>query len=402
MSTRKRIAFVDDESQVRDGIQRLLRPYQQEWEMAFLPGAAEAIQFLDTTRVDVLVTDMVMPGMSGGDLLAAVASRHAGIVRIVLAPPSEQPLVMKCTTLAHQYITRPCEAEVLRDAINRALNLDQSVRRERISQLVGRMDNMPSLPDLYLELVEKVQDPECSIDDIGRIIARDISMTARILKLVNSAHFSLRRRVTNPHEAVNYVGIDTVKALVLSISAFAQFEQIELGGVALEALWNHSLLTGGLAKTIAMAEGAGPRDVDDAFVSGMLHDVGKLALGANFAAVYTDVMARAAESPDGLLGAEIAEFGADHAEIGGHLLALWGLPGAVVDAVSWHHDPSGCPEKSFGPLACVHAANVWSHLGHSGGRSEIDEDYFERLGLANRLAEWRSACVDTDAARASA
>ncbi len=370
--------------------------------MVFFPTAAEAIHFLDTCKVDVVVTDMVMPGMSGADFLAAVSARHADIVRIVLAPPSEQPLVMKCATLAHQFITRPCEAEVLRDAINRALNLDQSVRRERISQLVGRMDNMPSLPDLYLELVEKVQDPECSIDDIGRIIARDISMTARILKLVNSAHFSLRRRVTNPHEAVNYAGIDTVKALVLSISAFAQFEQLALGGVVLDTLWNHSLLTGGYAKMIALSEGACAREVDDAFVSGMLHDVGKLALGANFAAAYTEVTAKAAEASEGLLGVEVAEFGADHAEIGGHLLALWGLPAAVVDAVSWHHDPMGCPEQTFGPLACVHAANVWSHGGHAGAWLELDEDYYARLGLAHRLRDWRRVCLDANAARASA
>jgi HD-like signal output (HDOD) protein/CheY-like chemotaxis protein len=402
VTSRKRILFVDDESQVRDAVQRSLRPYAQQWEQVFVPGARQALDYLSECAVDVLVTDMTMPEMSGAELLSAVAEQHPDIVRIVLAPPADQPLVMGCATLTHQYLTRPCEGDVLRDAIERALDLDQSVRRERIARLVARMDSMPSLPDLYLQLVEKVQDPECSIDDVGELIARDISMTARILKLVNSAYFGLRRRVSSAQEAVNYAGIDTVKALVLSISAFAQFERRELGGVTLESLWNHSLLTAGCAKIVARSEGASARGVDDAFVAGMLHDVGKLALGANFGAIYAEVVARAAEMPDGLLGAEAAEFGADHAEIGGHLLALWGLPATVVDAVAWHHDPAGCPEKEFGPLACVHAANVWAHEGHATHWLRLAEDYYASLSLAHRVPVWRQACLDTDTTRASA
>jgi len=399
VTPRKRILFVDDESDVRDGIQRLLRPFHHEWELKFVGGAREALEFLGTSRVDVLVTDMGMPVMSGAELLSVVAEQHPDLVRVALAPPAEQPLVMQCATLAHQYIPRPCGADVLRDAINRALDLDQAIRRERITRLVARMDNMPSLPDLYLELVEKLQDPMCCVDDVGQVIARDISMTARILKLVNSAHFGLRRRVSSPHEAVNYVGVDIVKALVLSIGAFAQFERMKLGGVVLDALWNHSLLTAGCSKMIAIAEGASSREVDEAFVAGMLHDVGKLALAANFAGTYARVVARAAKAPERHLHVEIAEFGADHAEIGGQLLALWGLPSTVVDAVSWHHNPMGCPEHSFGPLACVHAANVWAHESNAVKWLKLAEEYYERIDLGHRLADWRRECMGGDSSK---
>ena len=155
-------------------------------------------------------------------------------------------------------------------------------------------------------------------------------------------------------------------------------------------------VTGSTSLDNVEAEGANPREVDDAFVAGMLHDVGKLALAANFPGVYAEVLVRAQESGEGLLASEIAEFGANHAEIGGHLLALWGLPAPVVDAVAWHHDPMGCSDRSFGPLACVHAANAWSHEGNAGEWLGIVEDFYEKIDLAHRLDHWHTACLGTD------
>ncbi len=402
MPTIRRILFAEHDARVREALQRLVRPYAPAWEATFAPGGVEALRILKEASFDVLVTGMAMPVVTGGDLLRAVAEGHPGMVRIALAPASEQAHVMACAGHTHQYVARPCEGEVLFDAVNRACDMEASIRRERVGRLVGRMDRLPSLPDLYVKLVEKVQDPECSIDEIGDIVAQDIGMTARILKMVNSASFGLRRRVANPHEAVNFAGIDTVKSLVLSISAFAQYENLRLGGVTLEALWTHSLTTAGCAKMIAQAEGANMRTADEAFVAGMLHDIGKLALGANFAADYAAVVEGVAQTPGKILDAEQTAFGATHAEIGGYLLGLWGLPGAVVDAVAWHHDPIGCPEPVFGPLACVHAANVWAHEGDADGWLEIATEYFETLQKGDRVAEWRRTIVEADGTLASA
>jgi putative nucleotidyltransferase with HDIG domain len=226
-------------------------------------------------------------------------------------------------------------------------------------------------------------------------------MTARILKLVNSAFFGLRRQVSSPNEAVNYLGMDAIKALVLSINAFAKYENCSLGGIALEPLWNHSLMTAGFAKAVASAKRGGSFHSEDAFVAGMLHDAGKLVLAANFSAEYSEVIASIPEGEDGLLGAEERTFGANHAEIGGHLLALWGLPEAIVDAVTWHHQPQRCAKQSFGPLVCVHAANVWAHAeAESEPSLSIDEEYIEVLGWTDQLAGWRDACLENQAGAA--
>lgn len=395
MTAFKRILFVDDEARVREALQRQLRPYSDAWDMHFVASGTEALAALDRGGFDVLVTDLGMPGMTGPELLRTAMERHPKVARLVLAPPADQPYVMTCAGATHQFLNRPCDTEVLRCAILRACDVEASLRREQIGRLVARMDRLPSLPDLYTELVEKMADAECSIDDVAAIVARDISMTARILKLVNSAFFGLRQQVANPAEAVNYLGLDTIKALVLSINAFAQFEKVPLGAISLDALWNHSLLTGGCAKLIAEIEGRHVRFIDEAFVAGMLHDTGKLALAANFPREYTRATTEAARAPGGLLAAEEAIFGATHAEVGGYMLGLWGLPGAIVDAVTWHHAPGACLDPAFSPLTCVHVADVCAHDGGAECSAPIDKAYVERAGMINRLPEWQRACHET-------
>jgi HD-like signal output (HDOD) protein len=256
------------------------------------------------------------------------------------------------------------------------------------------MDSLPSLPSIYVRLIEKMRDPECGIDDVADLVARDISLTARVLKLVNSAFFGLRQQISSLNEAVNYLGLDTLKALVLSINSFSQFEKSALGGLSLDSLWNHSLLTAGCAKLIAEMETGNARVVDEAFVAAMLHDTGKLVLAANFQADYAEVMAAAGTGAESLLEAEQAAFGANHADVAGHLFSLWGLPGSIVEAVNWHHDPLGSGADGFGPLACVHAANAWVHQNDVTGGGRICGEFYERLGLAGRLPEWHQACAE--------
>lgn len=374
----------------------MTRGYADEWETRFAASGSEALGVLEEGNFDALVTDIAMPEMSGADLLRAVAEKHPKLIRIVLAPMADQPEVMACAALTNQFITRPCEDDELYAAVERAFNMESAVRLEKVSRIVERMDRLPTLPDLYLRLVERMQDPECSIEDIGKIVAQDIGMTARILKLVNSAYFGLRRRVSTPQEAVNYMGMDTVKALVLSINAFAQYEGAQLGGITLESLWNHSLVTAGYAKTIAREAGAGNRAVDEAFVAGMLHDAGKLALAANFAEEYEQVIELKKEEEIDTLAAEEKVFGMAHPDVGGHLLGFWGLPTAVVDAVSWHHDPMACLEHRFDALACVHAANAWAHAGEEEDPPKIDEAFYAEIGMDDSLDYWRDACLEPD------
>jgi HD-like signal output (HDOD) protein/CheY-like chemotaxis protein len=392
---KKRLLFVDDESLVLQGLQRMLRPMRTEWEMVFVESGEKALELMDESPFDVVISDMRMPGMNGAELLAEVLKRYPKTVRLVLSGHADKDLVLKCIGSTHQYLSKPCEPEDLKAAISRAADLDQGMRDQSLRQLIARMDRLPSMPSLYVEIVEKLQDPEVGVEEIGEIVGKDLAMTAKILKLVNSAFFGLGRQISSPAEAVSYLGVDTIKSLVLSIHAFSQFSATHFEGFSIEALWVHSQQTAGLAKEIVRLEKGDQKMMDEAFVAGLLHDTGKLVLGSNFPAQYGPVLKAGRVGSLATLAAEENTFGANHAEIGAYLLGLWGLPVPVVEAIALHHQPGKYAHAGFSPLTAVHVAtalvNYQSSHDESVLNSDLDRAYLDQLGLTERLDVWRNA-----------
>ena len=140
--------------------------------------------------------------------------------------------------------------------------------------------------------------------------------------------------------------------------------------------------------------------MDQCFLAGMLHDVGRLVLATGLPQEYDGVWTAAREKQLPLWQVEQTEFGATHAEVGAYLIGLWGLPNPIVEAVAFHHFPARCPVQTFSPLTAVHASNVFAHEKNHGLDSQsnqLDADYLARLGLTERVAEWKEVCCSADA-----
>ena len=390
---KKKILFVDDEALVLQGLQRMLRPMREEWDMEFLDSGAKALERMAVSPCDVVVSDMRMPGMNGAELLSRVMQHYPKTVRLILSGHADKELILKCVGSTHQFLSKPCDPEAIKATICRATATDDALQSDTLKQLVGRMSRLPSIPSLYSEIVEALHDPEVSMEMVGGIIAKDIAMTAQILKLVNSAFFGLSRPVSSPAEAANYLGLDTLRSLVLSLNAFSQFESVKITGFSFSALWTHSLDVGAAAKAIAKLEDADRKLADESFVAGMLHDTGKIVLAANYADQYAEVL-RLMQS-DGLEQCEAEQrvFGANHADVGGYLLGLWGLPVPVVEAIAFHHRPGSAMQKNFCPLTAVHVANALVHRPADSDPAapdpRLDTAYLSALGLDARVTFWR-------------
>ena len=394
---KKRILFVDDESMILEGLQRMLRSMRAEWEMEFVESAEKALRLLDQKPFDVIVSDMRMPRMNGAELLAEVMKRHPNTVRLILSGYADKDLILKCVGSTHQYLAKPCDAESLKATVARASNLEDSLHNVRLKTLVCQMNRLPSVPTLYMQVVEKASRAGASIEDIGAVISRDIGMTAQVLKLTNSAFFGLPRQLASADEAVAYLGLETIKSLVLSIHAFSQFEKTETGPLKIESLLNHSKQVAGLAKRISKLEGQESNAAEEAFTSGMLHDIGKLVLSVNLPKDYTEAT-RLAQSGMELPAAEEQVFGANHADVGGYLIGLWGLPVPVVEAVALHHCPTRSTQAGFSPLTSVHAANALereqSHSANGASAPPLDAQYLSRVGVSSRLPAWRQMMAE--------
>ena len=389
----KRILFVDDEPNVLDGLRRMLRPMRKEWEIVFASGGEEALATLAEELFDVVVSDMRMPGMDGAQLLSEVKQRYPQVIRVVLSGHSEKETVLRSVGPTHQYLAKPCDPEQLRDVIGRACALRDLLSEDALRDLVSRMSTIPSLPRTYTEIIEELQSPDASIKRVGRIVSKDVGMTAKILQLVNSAFFGLRHHVSDPSQAASFLGVDTLKALVLSVHIFSQLEDVKIEGFSLDALWNHSAATGALAKRIAATQDDEVQLHDHAFLAGLLHDAGKLVIAANLPERYRAVLASAKDEGLNFWEAERRILTNTHAEVGAYLFGLWGLPDPIVEAVAFHHCPNKCSGAGFTPLIAVHAANAIDHehdpTWKAQSTDQLDIEYLTRLGLADRLPAWR-------------
>jgi len=393
----RRILFVDDEALILGGLQRMLRGMRAEWEMVFAESGAKALELMEQAPFDVVVSDMRMPGMNGASLLAEVMKRSPKTIRLILSGHADQELILKCIGSTHQYLSKPCEPDTLKAAISRAFELETSLQNPKLKELITRMDRLPSIPALYGRIVDKLRNPDVGLDEVGELIAQDPGMTAKILKLVNSSFFGLRRQISSCTEAVTYIGIDTIKSLVLSIDAFSQFDQVKCKQFSIECLWAHSQETATLAREIARMEDADRKVADECYVAGLLHDIGKLILAANFPEQYELVLQERGLHDLGIADAEEQFFCANHAIVGGYLLGLWGLPVPVVEAITFHHYPARGPHKGFGPLTAVYAANrllgASSQLEDDNSQASHDQHYLEGLGLTDRFQAWKAALL---------
>lgn len=391
-----RVLFVDDEPLVLQGLQRMLRPLRAEWEMAFVESGQAALQLMSEEPFQVIVSDMRMPGMNGAQLLSRVQEAYPKTVRLILSGHADKELILKCVGTAHQFLSKPCEPDALRAAIARGCEFDASLKSERIKQIIARMDRLPSIPALLNEVIDKLRQEDCSIEAVGEIIARDIAMTAKLLKLVNSAFFGLRRQISRPADAVTYLGIDTIKSLVLAVNAFSSMDSAANGPVSLDALWSHSLEVAGSARQLSLALGADKVQIEESFIAGMLHDIGKLALSVNVPEEYAGAIAAAKHSGAPLHKAEESVFGANHADIGGYLLSLWGLPPRVVEGICYHHEPQRSRGEVSTALLTVHLGDALSRESAQAGSGSalLDHEFLTRLGHPADLADWKKRCHD--------
>jgi HD-like signal output (HDOD) protein len=405
---KKRILFVDDDPFVLKALQRMLHGLRGQWDMEFVAGGVLALARMAQAPFDVIVTDMRMPGMNGAELLNEVMRLHPRTIRIVLSGHADTDLILKCVNSTHQFLSKPCDSQAIKATVQRACVLEDAAENETLKQLVARMTRLPSLPSLYLQIVEELNAPSATIQHIGEIVCQDMAMTAQFLKLANSAFFGLSHTVTSPAEAALYLGLDTIKALVLSIHTFSQFEDLNGCGFNLDALMHHSLRTAGRAREIAKLENSTQITANECFVAGMLHDIGKLLMAANYPKEYERLTRLVDQEGLSQSAAEKIIFGVNHASVGGYLLGVWGLPVSVVEAIALHHTPQRTTCPAFGALTAVHAANVFEHERaanlHPTADDELDGPYLAALGLTHRVAAWRQIGqpVETSAAPAPA
>jgi putative nucleotidyltransferase with HDIG domain len=389
--SKMRVLFVDDEPIILELIKMTVSSMAGEWDIRYATSAEEAMELLAKDSYGLVVSDMQLPGMSGAQLLNEVMRRAPATIRLILSGGGDRELVMKCAGATHQFMVKPFKLAELKGALKRINGLKQHLHAPEIQKLVAKRQSLPSIPDVYFKILEELQKPYCSVEEIGEIVATDPGFSVKLLQLVNSAFLGFAREVTNPAEAVMILGTGTIRSLALSLNVFSAFSLPKSTGGCIERVWTHSARVARLAQRIAKLEGGDEKTREEAFTAGLLHDVGQLILADNPATDYLKLLCDCAASGRALVEAERETLQATHADVGAYLLDLWGLPLALVEAVALHHEPSVSGDTGFGPLTAVHAANALETEAAVGDTrsNRLDLGYLQRLGLDGRVDAWR-------------
>jgi putative nucleotidyltransferase with HDIG domain len=387
-----RILFVDDEVNVLQGMRRSMQDMKNEWIMEFASSGAAALDALAKMPADVIVSDMRMPGMDGWQLLTEVKKRHPQMLRLVLFGPTDPSCIMRSVRSAHQYLPKPCDGAALKAFIAQAYMLKQLHGSERLAKLLARLGALPSAPQVFSEMLTHLQLPVPSVSDAARIMSNDAALGANVVKLANSAYFGSRQPIITAGRAAAYLGPDILGALVLGLGVFKSGAPSGIRGFSLKRLWHHSLETAIAARTVARSEKLSPAQADEAFVAGMLHDVGKVVFAARPAAATNDPLSAGTHAT--------AQMEAHHAEVGACLLASWGFPNSIVEAVAFHHTPGQAVGGGLCLPTLVHIADRLVHqrrAEYSGPFERgLEAELLAKLKLTDRWPDWLAALDSFD------
>jgi HD-like signal output (HDOD) protein/CheY-like chemotaxis protein len=387
-----RILFVDDEPRVLSGLRRMLRSRHGEWHMEFVESAAAALQAMEAEPVDVIVTDFRMPGINGGHLLSEVRRRYPDTARLILSGHTEEKDLTTVVSLAHQFLSKPCQSDELQAALERALRLRRELDGERIRAEVSEIGVLPSPPSALHDLVVVLESPDCDTRAIVRVLERDVALATKVLQVVNSSFFAPRARVTSLEAAVVRLGIYTIRSLIL-IEEIVKAVEIRDGLARdwLEQLNRHSLEVARLARRLAE-----PDSRDDAFCAGLLHECGHLVFASCRPELFIAHLRLRELDGRSLIEMEREAFGVTHAQSGAYLLSLWGFPLEVVEAAAVHANPdlpsTSEPQTLAGIVQVAHLL-VSSEDSNPCGAPEgpaLDDHWLEEAGLLAEVWNWRA------------
>jgi HD-like signal output (HDOD) protein len=237
-------------------------------------------------------------------------------------------------------------------------------------KLVSDVATLVSLPEVVLRINQMVDDPKSSAEDIGRIVAQDAALTARLLTLANSALFGMQRKVDTVGRAIAVLGTRQVRDLTLGLSAVRAFSGIPNDLVSMGSFWHHSVLCAVAARSLAGQCVRGRPE--SSFVAGLLHDIGQLVLFAKAPTESRQALLMTIDAPNepDLHLCEREILGFDHARVGGLLARRWRLPPSLAEAIEFHHEPARAGSHPL-DVAIVHLANSAAVL------AEVESEEFE-------------------------
>lgn len=379
-----RILFVDDEKSILKAIERLF--FDTDYELFVAESGEEGLDILKENPIDIVVSDMRMPGMDGHQFLKKVKALYPATTRLVLSGYADEKEILDSLIDGSNslYLFKPWNGEDLKKKIEQIFTARKIYRNPILLNLVNGLENLAVVTGIYDAVGELIaKDAEASA--IAKVIETDPAVTAAILRVVNSAFYNVK--TASVLQAINYLGLSIVKSIVLSCSLF-KLVDLSIPPFSVEELTRHANLTNRFMSKI-YRELLQKKMPDNLSTAGLLHNLGLVLCIHYFANDYQEVLKDALQT-DTLVLTELEKerLGVTHEEMGGYLLDWWGIPYPIVECALFHHQPLHSAVIDREAVSAVHLANyyAWKLIAPSM-KTPLEEGVFDFLQIAQSDCE---------------
>ena len=265
------------------------------------------------------------------------------------------------------------------------------VKYSMLDKITMTIGELPASPAIVSSVMGLTADLNASVEDLGDVLASDATLTAKVLKLSNSSFYGRSRSVSSIKEAILILGFYTLRSMVIASSTHSIYNRKDNAKFS-EKLWNHSLASGMACRIVARQ--IQHSRIEEVFIAGLLHDIGKVILGQKLMAVYDNIVKEVERSGRGFQKIELEKLGFDHTLVGATVLKKWNFPKELVDGVQFHHETMEDIENGEVGVGSVVAFSNLLAKQIAGGFAEPAMDCLSRHPFAERFG-LDSDCIRT-------
>ncbi len=396
MSEPKNILFVDDERSV---LRSLRRAFMKSGHKLYFADSGElALKILasEPGAIDLVVSDMRMPGMDGYTFLSEVKKRYPEVIRLILSGYVEESYVYKALIegAAKTYLAKPWKTAELIELVNGLMTVEEALKERKLLKIINTLDCLPTLPEIYFEVMELIE-ADADFDKIVKVIEKDPAISAKVLQVANSAFF--KSGTASLKRAAVFIGMMTLKDIVVGSAVFQTLAAPGMGFYVPEKIWEHAVACNGLV--CEMHELLHDERIPEELATvGLLHNIGLLVLLKFFPEKINEISELQKQEPDkDLLELEIEVCGIGHPQIGAYLLNWWNMPYPLTEAALYHHTPHLAAANNRETIYLLHVAD------HLAGRASgvpgikpLDPEIFNRVEIPGKF---RSQCLVAEEAK---
>jgi HD-like signal output (HDOD) protein len=389
-----KVIFVDDQKVLLHAVQRVIRKSAKTWIVHYFDHASCALSWMQEHPVDVVVSDMRMPGMDGVEFLTLVKQRFPNVIRFILSGYSGSDHTLEAVKVAHQFFVKPFSTKSLVEALELTHSLYKRIRNPGLQSIIAAIDRVPTPRRVFYEINEAIHHPHTRLDDIAAIIERDTGISCKILQLVNSAFFGQCQQVMDVRQAVGILGLEIIKSLVLVVGIASDHKEVLKGLISVDLFSAHSMEVAKHCQWMGKELGYSTLDQNTLFTIGLLHDVGRLILIKSYAELYTENGWQEDPYATQLHISQIEQLANDHAGIGAALIALWGLPPKIANTVAFYPTPELATHDDLHFCRLLHIADTISNAkrNHPGipvsGPHKTSIDNLKEVGAMFPIEDW--------------